>query len=167
MGGRATVLVALATLVLGGCSGGRDTSVATSTQHRTVVVNDEPTDLCVAIARDLAEMVNGLSHRPTLPPKEGMAFPFGHAEVRRFDMRDTSFPLAIVWVGDDSKVLGSTAMAPDSPDDYTAPGPIKLAVELSPQDWAPLAGTAHTLVLGQECDGTIVAGRPGQPPTQF
>ena len=149
----------MVTLVLGGCSGGRDTSVVTSTQHRTVVVNDEPTDLCVAIAGDLAEKVTGLSHRPTLPPKEGMAFPFGNAEIRSFDMRDTSFPLAIVWVGDDSKVLGSSAMAPDSK--------IKLAVELSPQDWAPLAGTARTLVLGQECDGTITAGRPGQPPRQF
>ncbi len=167
MGRRAAVLVAAATLVLPACSGGRDTNVVTSTQHRTVVVNDEPTALCVAVAGSLAEKINGLSHRPSLPPKEGMAFPFAEAAPQTFDMKDTSFPLAIVWVGDASKVLGSTAMTADSKDDYDSPGPISLAVELSPQDWTPLAGTARTLSLGEECPGTITAGRQGQPPTQF
>ena len=167
MGSRAAVLVAVAALVLPACAGGRDTSVPTSTQHRTVVVNDEPTALCVAVAESIADKVNGLSNRPVLPPKEGMAFPFVQAAPRGFNMKDTSFPLAIVWVGDDSQVLGSTAMVPESKDDYPSPAPITMAVELSPQDWAPVAGTARTLLLGQECDGTITAGRPGQPPTQF
>ena len=58
-------------------------------------------------------------------------------------------------------------MTADSKDDYDSPGPISLAVELSPQDWTPLAGTARTLSLGEECPGTITAGRQGQPPTQF
>ena len=131
------------------------------------MVNDEPTALCVAVAGTLGDKVNGLSRRPSLPPKEGMAFPFAQAAPRSFDMRDTSFPLAIVWVGEGDKVLGSTAMAPESNDAYDAPGPITLAVELAPQDWTPLAGTARTLSLGEECPGTIIAGRPGQPRTQF
>ena len=167
MGRRAVVLVVAAAAVLAACSGGRDTGVATSTSHRTLVVNDEPTALCVAVAGTLAEKVNGLSNRPSLPPREGMAFPFADPGARSFNMKDTSFPLAIVWVSADSRVLGSTTMAADSTDHFQSPGDITLAVELSPQDWAPLAGTARTLVLGQECNGTITAGRPGQPKTQF
>ena len=164
---RVFVLVAMVGLVLAGCSGGRATRAATTTQRRTVVVNEEPTALCVAVAGTLAEKVTGLSHRPTLPPKEGMAFPFAQTGPRTFDMKATVFPLAIVWVGDDSKVLGSTAMAAESKDNYDSPGPISLAVELSPQDWAPLAGTARTLALGDECNGTVVAGRGGRPRTQY
>ena len=168
MGRRAVLLVAVAALVLPACAGGRDTNeVVTSTQHRTVVINDEPTPLCVAVAKSLAEQINGLAHRPSIPPKEGMAFLFGDAAPQSFDMRDVPFPLSIVWVGDDSKVLGSTAMAPEAPNDYDSPGPITLAVELSPQDWTPLAGTARTLSLGEVCPGTITAGRPGKRPTRF
>ncbi|MBV8305385.1 MAG: DUF192 domain-containing protein, partial [Acidimicrobiia bacterium] len=84
-----------------------------------------------------------------------------------FTMRDTSFPLAIVWVGPNARVLGSTNMAPLVTDQYPSPGPITLAVEMSPRDWQPLAGTARTLSLGQACDGTVSAGPPGRAPTQF
>jgi hypothetical protein len=72
-----------------------------------------------------------------------------------------------VWVGPGSQVLGSTSMTALSKDPYPSPAPITLAVELSPPDWAPLAGTAKTLTLGEACDGTITAGRPGQTPAQF
>jgi len=165
--GRAVALFVAAAVAFAACSGGRDNSESLATEHRTVVVNDEPTDLCVAIAGTIAQQVNGLGNRPGIPAKEGMAFPFAVAAARSFTMKDTSFPLAIVWVGRDAQVLGSANMTPKTTVDYDSPGPITMAVELSPQDWAPLAGTAKTLELGQACPGTIVAGRPGQPPTQF
>jgi uncharacterized membrane protein (UPF0127 family) len=160
------VVILASALALAACSNGTVTDTGL-TQHRTMVVNEEPTQICLAVAGTLGQQVNGLANRPTLPPKEGMAFPFATAGQETFNMKDTSFPLSIVWVGPNSQVLGSTDMAADSADHFPSPAPITLAVELSPQDWAPLAGTARTLSLGQACDGTITAGRPGQAPSQF
>jgi uncharacterized membrane protein (UPF0127 family) len=163
---RAGAVVALCAVAFGACSKGAQT-VETATQHRTMVVNQEPTLICLAVAGTTAQQVEGLANRPTLPPKEGMAFPVATPLQESFTMKDTSFPLSIVWVGPGSQVLGSTAMTPNSTDSYPSPAPITLAVELSPQDWGPLAGTARTLSLGEACDGTVTAGRPGQPPSQF
>ena len=167
MAGRAAGLVAVCTVALSACAGGRDTAEVAPTQHRTVVVNDDPTPLCVAVAQTVAQKVNALGNRPSIPPKEGMAFPYAEAAARTFTMKETSFPLDIVWVGPGSLVVGSTLMVPLSKDLYRSPAPITLAVELSPQDWGPLAGTARSLSLGQACDGTVTAGRPGQPQTRF
>ena len=163
----AAALIAAFAIFVAGCSSSRKVTEVAGTQHRTLVVNDEPTPICVAVAGTVAQQVAGLGNRPSLPPKEGMAFPVAEPAQENFTMKDTSFPLAIVWVGQDAQVLGSANMTPKTTVDYDSPGPITMAVELSPQDWAPLAGTAKTLELGQACPGTIVAGRPGQPPTQF
>jgi uncharacterized membrane protein (UPF0127 family) len=138
-----------------------------ATQHRTLVVNGDPTPICVAVATTPGQQSAGLSNRPSLPPKEGMAFPFGSPSQPSFTMRQTSFPLALVWVGANSQVLGSASLVPMAKDDYPSPAPITLAVELSPQDWQPMAGTAVTVTLGDVCDGTVTAGTPGQAPQQF
>jgi len=164
---RLAAVLAVCAVVLVTCSSNRNASEVVGTQHRTLVVNEEPTPLCVAVAATVAQQVAGLGNRPSLPPKEGMAFPIAEATQENFTMKDTSFPLAIVWVGPNSQVLGSTTMTPLSKDPYPSPAPITLAVELNPQDWAPLAGTARTVSLGQACDGTVTAGRPGQAPSQF
>jgi uncharacterized membrane protein (UPF0127 family) len=168
---RSVTLVAAAAAVFivafTACAGGRAMTADSGTQHRTLVVNDDPTPICVAVASSVAEQVVGLSKRQTLPPKEGMAFPFATATQENFTMQDTSFPLAIVWVGPSGQVLGSTPMSALARDPYPSPAPITLAVELSPQDWNPLAGTARTVSLGEACEGTVVAGSPGKPPQQF
>jgi len=166
----APVAAALAACValLGACSGGNKLSDTSGlTRHRTLVVNDEPTDLCVAVALTAAQQVAGLANRPSIPPKEGMAFPFPDAGDRAFTMRDTAVPLSIVWVGPDNNVLGSTALTPNDTTPRPSPGPVILAVELSPQDWSPLAATAKTMSLGEACDGKILAGQPGVKPSQF
>jgi uncharacterized membrane protein (UPF0127 family) len=162
------VLIGVCAIALTGCSSGGDSlSPAATTQHRTLVVNDEATPVCLAVANTVAEQVAGLANRPTLPPKEGMAFPFAAAGSRSFTMKDTAFPLEIVWVGPGGQYLDATSMAPNTPGPYDSPAPITLAVELSPQDWGPLAGKAHSVTLGTVCEGTITAGPPGKKPTQF
>ena len=167
MARRAAAVIAVCAIALAGCSSGGEPSTVAATQHRTLVLNDEPTPICLAVAGTVAQQVAGLSNRQSLPPKEGMAFPFATAVQESFTMKDTSFPLQIVWVGRGGQVLSSTAMTPLSKDSYPSPAPITLAVELSPQDWGPLAGTARTLSLGQVCEGTVTAGPPGKSPSQF
>jgi uncharacterized membrane protein (UPF0127 family) len=160
------VLVALLTIAPG-CGNSGGTTATVETQHRTLVVNDEPTDICMALPATVAQRVTGLAYRPSIPDKEGMAFPFAQAQPATFSMKNTSFPLSIVWVGDDSQVLGATTTTALAPEPYASPGAVTLAVQLAPKDWGPLAGTARTVSLGESCDGTITAGRPGQPPKQF
>ncbi len=164
---RAVALIGIGAIAFAGCSSRANLAEGSATQHRTLVVNGDPTPICVAVAATVAQDIAGLGNRPSLPPKEGMAFPFADPAQPTFTMRQTSFPLAIVWVGENSAVLGSAAMAPMSRDPYVPPEPITLAVELSPQDWQPLAGTAVTVTLGDACNGTVTAGPPGQAPTRF
>lgn len=164
---RRWLAVVVALLALGtACSSSGGTATVV-TQHRTMVVNDDPTDICLALPTTVAQRVTGLAYRPSIPPKEGMAFPFAQAQQANFSMKNTSFPLSIVWVGADSQVLGATTTTPLAANLYASPGPLTLAVQLAPKDWGPLAGTARTVSLGESCGGTITAGRPGQAPTQF
>ena len=161
-------VVGLAVLATGAaCSSSGGTTTTVVTQHRTMVVNDEPTDICLALPATVAQRVTGLAYRSSIPPKEGMAFPYAVAQPVNFSMKNTSVPLSIVWLGPDSQLLGSVTTTPLSTNPYTSPAPITLAVQLSPKDWGPLAGSARTVSLGESCDGTIVAGRPGQPATRF
>jgi len=149
------------------CASGGGTTTNVITQHRTMVVNDVPTDVCLALPATVAQRVTALAYRSSIPPKEGMAFPFAEAQPANFSMKNTSIPLSIVWVGPDSQLLGSVTTTPLSTNAYTSPAPVTLAVQLSPKDWGPYAGMARTVSLGESCDGTITAGRPGQPATQF
>ena len=160
-------LFGVGAIALAGCSNRANLAEGSATQHRTLVVNGDPTPICLAVATTAAQQVEGLGNRPGLPPREGMAFLFGSPSQPVFTMRQTSFPLAIVWVGANSQVFGSTAMAPMSTDNYQAPVPITLAVELSPQDWQPMAATAVAITLGDACNGTVTAGPPGQAPSRF
>ena len=164
---RALALAGVGAVALAGCSSRANLTEGSATQHRTLVVNGDPTPICVAVATTVAQQLAGLENRPSLPPREGMAFLFGSPTQQSFTMLQTSFPLAVVWVASNSQVLGSTTMAPLSKDAYPPPAAITLAVELSPQDWQPLAGTAVTLTLGDACSGTVTAGPPGQAPSRF
>jgi len=164
---RAVAVLGVGAIALAGCSNRANLTEGTATQHRTLVVNGDPTPICVAVAETVAQQVAGLGNRTSLPANEGMAFPFGSPSQPAFTMRQTSFPLAMVWVGSNSQVLGSTTMAPMAQDNYQAPAPVTLAVELSPQDWQPLAGTAVSATLGDACNGTITAGPPGEAPSRF
>jgi uncharacterized membrane protein (UPF0127 family) len=162
----AAIMTALSA-TLAGCSSGDDSPAALPTEHRTMVVNDSPTPICLAVAKRVAEQVAGLSERQSIPAKEGMAFPFSDPATRSFTMKDTAIPLSIVWVEGGGAVLGSTSGTPFDGVSKESPGPIDLVVELSPSDWGPMAATARTITLGAACEGTIVAGRPGLEPTQF
>ena len=164
---RVVALLGVGAIAVAGCSSRANLAEGSSTQHRILVVNGDPTPICVAVATTFAQQVAGLGDRSSLPPKEGLAFLFGTPSQPSFTIKDTASPLAIVWVGPSPQVLGSDIMTPRAKDSSTPPAPITLAVELSPQDWQPLAGTAVTLSLGDACDGTVVAGPSGHAPSQF
>ncbi len=167
-GAAAVVALGLGAMGLVACgSPGEPSSTPTGTQHRTLVVNDEPTDVCLAMAYTVGQQVAGLAGRASLPPREGMAFPFSDTNVQTFNMKNTNFALQIVWVGPNDQYLGSETMTPNSASLYTSPAPVTLAIELAPQDWGPVAGKARTVSLGTACDGRLTAGPPGKQPSRF
>lgn len=166
--GRPLAIVLLACAVAFGACGGGGTDVASlGSQRRQLLINDQPTPLCLTLATTLAQQNEGLSDRDTLPPNEGMAFLFQTSYAHQFWMKNTHFSLAILWVSGDGQIRGSNVMAADTTTLYPSPGPITTAIELNPQEWAPLAASAHTATLGPICQGVLTAGRPGTKPAQF
>ncbi|MBV8981842.1 MAG: DUF192 domain-containing protein [Acidimicrobiia bacterium] len=165
---RRRAAIVLTCVVAFGACGKSGTSVSSlGSQRRRLVVNGQPTSLCLTLATTVAQQGAGLSNRQALPPNEGMAFLFGGTAPRAFWMKDTHFPLTILWLAGDGQIRGSNLMAPDTTLLHESPGPIATAIELNPQEWAPLAASARTVTLGPVCPGTLTAGRPGTKPAQF
>jgi hypothetical protein len=72
--------------------------------------------LKVEIAATSAQRARGLSGRLQLPPNQGMLFVFPAADYHAFWMKDMHFPLDIIWIDDEQRIVD---IAPDlSPDTY-------------------------------------------------
>lgn len=60
----------------------------------------------VELATTMVEQARGLSYRSNLAPHAGMLFIFPRASVQNFWMKDMHFPLDIIWIGSDGRVVG-------------------------------------------------------------
>lgn len=57
----------------------------------------------------------GLGYRQSLPPDGGMIFAFDNSGIYDFWMENMKFPLDIVWIGADKKVVGVVrALSPET-----------------------------------------------------
>lgn len=93
----------------------------------------------VYVADEPAEWTRGLQGYDPLDPGEGMLFAFDESRERTFAMMSVTFPIDVVFVGDDLTV---TAIEPLDPGDtrlVTSPGPAPYVLEL-PQGWAAEQG---------------------------
>lgn len=66
----------------------------------------------IVLAANLKQRERGLSGRETLEADSGMWFVFPAAGKHGFWMKDMTFPIDLIWVGPDRKVLGSTTLLP-------------------------------------------------------
>jgi uncharacterized protein len=73
----------------------------------------------------------GLSGRTELRPGHGMLFVFDTTERHSMWMKDMNFPIDIIWISEDLKVVGiERAVSPDSyPKKFFSPLPARYAVE--------------------------------------
>lgn len=80
-----------------------------------------------------AAVARGLSGRVSLADKEGMLFVFPKPAVYRFWMKEMCFPIDIIWIGADKKVVGfSENLAPESyPEAFAPPGPVRYVLEVN------------------------------------
>lgn len=86
----------------------------------------------VALAVTPKDWEHGLSDRPLLARDEGMLFIFPEASMRSFWMKDMHFPIDIVWIDNDWKIVGIEHNAtPESyPATFPSPIPIKRVLEI-------------------------------------
>lgn len=92
--------------------------------NAAILTFDTPTGpkrVDVAVALTIAEQVTGLSFSDVLPPDTGMLFLFGTPRQQKFWMFGVAYPLDMIFIGADGRVLYIEHNAP--PDDRLERGP--------------------------------------------
>ena len=85
-------------------------SAVPTAQQATVTLGS--VDFAAEVARTSAERAKGLSGRPGLRPGTGMLFVFDSGRASTFWMKGMLFPLDIVWIGVDCRIVDITLNSP-------------------------------------------------------
>lgn len=112
---------------------------------KKVMLGDEVFMLEIADTDPLRE--KGLSYRSGLEKNTGMLFVFQEPNIYTFWMKDMNFPLDIIWLDQDKKIVHiEHALSPSTyPESFGPKIPTQYVIEVS-------AGDASRLVLGQSID---------------
>lgn len=91
------------------------------------------TSLQVEIAGTPARIEHGLSGRESLPGGQGMLFVFDRPGLHPFWMKDMHFPIDIVWIAAEKKVVGVTEnVTPDTyPQTFWPSTPVRYVLEVN------------------------------------
>lgn len=91
----------------------------------------------VELAQTAAEQIRGLSGRPTLGQAEGLLFVYATSTTPRFWMKEMNFPLDLIWLDQDKKVVEITPdLSPNTyPQTFSPQTPVRYVLEVA-------AGTA-------------------------
>lgn len=102
----------------------------TSCSGPTLTFSEQTFAVQLADTPDLR--ARGLSGVPRLASSTGMLFVFDESAPREFWMKEMRFPLDVVWMNEEWRVVGITRNAtPDSfPARFPSPGPIRYALEV-------------------------------------
>jgi len=100
-------------------------------QDNYLKISEQMLQVDLAILHEAQEM--GLSGRKSLNEKQGMLFVFYKPEIRNFWMKDMLFPIDIIWIGEDLRVVYIKKNAsPDSfPEIFTSDFPAQYVLEVS------------------------------------
>jgi uncharacterized membrane protein (UPF0127 family) len=85
----------------------------------------------IEVARSPAEQEKGLMKRDSMPDDHGMIFVFTRDEVRKFWMKNTRFPLDIVFLDGKGKVVSIHQMQAYDINETSSDVPARYAVELN------------------------------------
>ena len=83
------------------------------------------------VARSDAEQEKGLMKRDSMPADHGMIFPFKEERVLGFWMKDTRFPLDIIFADSKGKVVSIHQMEAYDESNTSSDFPARYAIELS------------------------------------
>jgi uncharacterized membrane protein (UPF0127 family) len=87
----------------------------------------------VDVADDADKLVLGLSGRASLEPFDGMLFVFDEMDTHGIWMKDMHFPIDILWLDEDARVIYIVESADPSsfPSVFEPPHPAKYVLEVS------------------------------------
>ena len=105
----------------------------------TVKMNLGRQTFVLEVARTEPQQQKGLMDRDVLPPDHGMIFVFPTEEVLSFYMKNTRFPLDIVFLDSQGKVVSIHQMKAYDLSTTSSDEPAKYAIELN-KDAAATAG---------------------------
>ena len=88
-------------------------------------------DFVIEVARTPAEQETGLMKRDSMPKDHGMIFVFSGDEVRKFWMKDTRFPLDILFLDAGGKVVSIHQMKAYDLQETSSDYPARYAIELN------------------------------------
>ncbi len=115
----------------------------TPSDRLTKIINDQGVQkidlrlrnlkISAELARTPSERARGLSKRSNLPEFAGMLFVFATPTTPQFWMKDTLFPLDLIWIGQDLKIIGiEHNVSPESfPTTFSPDKPVRYVLEVN------------------------------------
>jgi len=87
----------------------------------------------IEVAQTSEEKQQGLSGRQSLGNNEGLLFVYDQPEQHQFWMKDMNFPIDIIWIADDYRVVDITKnLTPDTyPERFTSSKPAQYVLEVN------------------------------------
>ncbi|MCB0371633.1 MAG: DUF192 domain-containing protein [Muricauda sp.] len=86
----------------------------------------------IEIAETEYETQTGLMYRPSMEADQGMLFIFPNVSVRSFYMKNTEFPLDIIYIGENQKIVSFQKNAqPYNESSLPSEAPAKYVLELN------------------------------------
>lgn len=107
------------------------------------------------VAADQASRMQGLMHRKSMAPNQGMLFVFPHPDRYCMWMRNTFLPLSVAFLDDEGKILNIEDMKPQTEDNHCAGAPARFALEMN-RGWFADKG----IKPGQRIGGLEKSPRP-------
>lgn len=129
------LIIFITGIFIGFNSAHHDQKTKNNFSYQTTQIQIGTTTIIAEIADTKEKRGLGLSGRPALPADGGMLFVFDQPGNYGFWMKDMNFPIDIVWLDANKKIIGTTKnLQPKSyPQIFYPPAPIKYALEINPQ----------------------------------
>lgn len=99
------------------------------------------------VAADQPNRMQGLMHRKSMAPNQGMLFVFPFPERHCMWMRNTFLPLSVAFLDDQGKILNIEDMKPQTETSHCAIAPARFALEMN-RGWFSDKGLKAGLRIG-------------------
>jgi uncharacterized membrane protein (UPF0127 family) len=124
-------LCSLALLLLSFAGGGCEQQSQSPAGLPVVKMDIGRQKFAIEVARSAGEQETGLMKRDAMPADHGMIFVFADDQVRRFWMKNTRFPLDILFLDSTGKVVSVRQMQAYDMNETSSDFPARYAVELN------------------------------------
>lgn len=103
--------------------------------------------IAAEVAATPADRAQGLMHRQSLAPNQGMIFVFPVTATHCFWMKNTPLPLSIAFLDEKGSIINIEEMAPQTEDNHCPARPARFALEMN-AGWFKAKGLKAGAVIG-------------------